>query len=302
MAKKKTQALDDLIMNDDETGDEIELDENSEETTEDSGSNDYYNMQEESNNNSQALVPINTRVLSSDEYSEFFRIISIFADLCNDVDIRNGIIRQRINDNISVFEIDLTPMVGTLSIPICNLKQKLDLFKCFVGQEVTINNDGASYRFSDRFSSLKFLLPHLELLDNKYMTEEDLNQSISMLPEHLLLKTSISKVISDRIKVVSKGFNTNSLLIALDDGKASISSTTLAKEQSAKFINNIVTEQVITCKTNVSVTPFIVDHDNEIVLQVFENDNNKALNEFKTTISDININIYCRSHLLREDS
>ena len=298
MAKEKEQALDDLIM--DEGDDSVSLNENNEETNEDVESNDYYNAPNEESNSSRQLVPIDTMVLTSDEYSEFFRIISIFSDLCNDVDIRDGIIRQRINDNISVFEIDLTPMVGILSIPISNLKQKLDLFKCFVGQEVTINNDGVSYRFSDRFSSLKFLLPHLELLDNKYITEEDLNQSMSMLPEHLLLKTSVSKVISDRIKIVSKGFNTNSLLISLGDGKASISSTTQSKEQSAKFMNDIVTEQVVDCKTNVSVTPFIIDHDNEIILQVYENENNRALNEFKTTISDININIYCRSNLLRE--
>lgn len=201
-----------------------------------------------------------------------------------------------------MFEIDLTPLIGAMSIPICNLKQKIDLFKCFVGQEVIINNDGSSYRFSDRFSSLRFLLPHLELLDNKYMTEEDLSQSISMLPEHLLIKTSISKIISDRIRVVSKGFNTNSLMISMNEGIAAISSTTQSKEQAARFVNDIVTEQVINCKTNVSVTPFIIDHDGDIYLQVFENDNNKALNEFKTTISDVNINIYCRSHLLREEN
>jgi hypothetical protein len=308
MRKKKEQevaALDDLIM--DEQTDEVEVSESDEETESKEikdGGDDYFNDSDSitTSTANQQLDSINTRVLSADEYNEFFRIISIFADLCTDVDIRDGIIRQKINDHVSVFEIDLTPLIGTLSIPISNLKQKLELFKCFSGHEVTINNDSSCYRFSDNFSSLVFLLPHLDLLDNKYMTEEDLSHSISALPEHLMLKTSLSKIISDRIRIVSKGFNTNSVTISLNNDKATISSSTTSKEQTAKFLSNIPTEQVVTCKTNVSTTPFIIDHDGDILLQVFENENDKVLNEFKTTISDVNISIYCRSHLMREGS
>ena len=76
--------------------------------------------------------------LNEEEYNDFLRCLTNLKEICNDVDIRDGVIRQRSNDLTSVFEMNLSPIINDASIPITNLKKKLDLLKTFVGQEVTI--------------------------------------------------------------------------------------------------------------------------------------------------------------------
>lgn len=241
-----------------------------------------------------------TMVLDSSKFGDFIRVLSIFKDLCDDVTIRNGVIRQKSNDNISVFEIDLTPLVGEVSIAISNLKQKLDLFKSFMGQEVTINSNNVFFKFSDNYSNLNFKNPTLEFMYNKFISEEEINRVLSMEEESLMLNTSISKMISDRIKIITGGFNVNNLVVSFNNGSSNIMTINRAKDQSAWFMQNIISECQTVCKTDISVTPFIIDHDNDINFKIYENDNNRVLSKFSTTISDINITIYCRSQLTFE--
>ena len=79
-----------------------------------------------------------TIVLETEEYNDFLRCLINLREICNDVDIRGGYIRQRSNDLTSIFEMDLTSLIGDSQIPITNLKKKLDLLKTFSGQSVTI--------------------------------------------------------------------------------------------------------------------------------------------------------------------
>ena len=70
--------------------------------------------------------------LSMENYEQFLRCLSILKDVCNDADIHGGILRQRTNDSANVFEINMTPIIRTLNIPLVNLKHKLDLLKIFL--------------------------------------------------------------------------------------------------------------------------------------------------------------------------
>ena len=83
--------------------------------------------------------------LNGDQYGELLRIISLLKETCNDVDVRGGIIRQRSNDNSCIYEIDLNPLLEDINLPISNIKQKIDLFKIFVGQDVTVSVDNETY-------------------------------------------------------------------------------------------------------------------------------------------------------------
>ena len=49
-----------------------------------------------------------TRIeMDAEEFNEFLRCLLNLKEICNDVDIREGKIRQRSNDLTSVFEMDL---------------------------------------------------------------------------------------------------------------------------------------------------------------------------------------------------
>ena len=112
-----------------------------------------------------------TIALEAEQYNDFIRCLTNLKDVCNDVDIRGGFIRQRTNGNVSIFEIDITPIVGDINIAIIDLKNKLDLLKMFQGQEVTIEitestpGDPGNFVFSDQFSSLRVVLPSPDFVD-----------------------------------------------------------------------------------------------------------------------------------------
>ena len=101
--------------------------------------------------------------LETAEYSDFLNFITNLKDICTDIDIRNGLVRQRSDDKTSVFEIDLTPILPNVDMALTDIKKKLELLKIFQGQDevtVTINQDGQNcYIFSDGITSIKVLSP-----------------------------------------------------------------------------------------------------------------------------------------------
>ena len=104
--------------------------------------------------------------LDATKYDEFLRVLLILKDICNDVDIREGFIRQRTNDSATVFEIDLTSIISNMNLPISELKNKLDIFKCFSGEEVSISTTDDCFIIADQYSMLKIKNPILEFMDN----------------------------------------------------------------------------------------------------------------------------------------
>ncbi len=110
--------------------------------------------------------------LDSVKYDELLRILLILKDICNDVDIRQGVIRQRTNDSATVFEIDLSSIISNINLPISELKSKLDILKCFSGEEVQITTTDDSFVVSDQYSMLRVKNPILEFLDNKFIIVE----------------------------------------------------------------------------------------------------------------------------------
>ena len=66
---------------------------------------------------------VRTINIDKDQFAEILRCLSLLKDECNDVDIRGGMIRQRSNEKISVFEIDLSPIISDIDLAITDLKR-----------------------------------------------------------------------------------------------------------------------------------------------------------------------------------
>jgi hypothetical protein len=241
--------------------------------------------------------------LDGEKFEELLRCLSVIREHCNDTDIKEGVVRQRANENTSVFEIDMTSLLGDLTIPISGLKQKLDLLKIFSEQEVeiTVNNpeDGNGwYSFSDQYSVLRFEMPDLDYMDNTFITEEEMENIFNLNDEDLVLSADISGFISDRMKIVAAGFNINTVQVDINGEEASISSKTQAGDQYAKFLEGIVTDKVLSCSSHMVITPFIIDHDGDIIFKMYNVQPNVAANKFTTTIADIDIRMFTRSTLI----
>ncbi len=242
--------------------------------------------------------------LNSEQFNVFLRSMSIFKDVCNDIDIRSGFVRQRTNDKFSVFQIDFNSIIPGLNIPITDLKQKLDLFKIFTNSDVTFTTEDTYYTISDQHSSIRFENPDLDFIDNKFLSVDELNNVFITNEEDVILSTEISESISQRMKVITGVFNINSMKVSFEGDKANISARTQSKDQYAELITNIVTEKVINCSTDIVSTPFVIDHDGLIKLKMYgvENDENSiSCNVFSTCIGNIDIKIYTRSSLISEE-
>lgn len=237
--------------------------------------------------------------LDSDKFSTLIRILNIFKDSCSDVDIRNGIIRQKTNDSVSVFEIDLTSILGNISLPISDIKKKLDLFKIFSNQDVTIETGDDFYSISDSYSTIRLRFPSLEFMNNKFMGEEELNRVITISLEQLITDIILTEVISERIKKITHGFGVINLFVNVGD-EISITASNKARDQSAVFVDKIIPTTTIDNKfyTSISIVPFIVDHDGDTLFKMYDIDGGKVLNHITLKNSNIDINIFCRSQTI----
>ena len=236
--------------------------------------------------------------LDATKYDELLRVLFILKDICNDVDIREGFIRQRSNDNSTIFEIDLTSIISTMNLSITELKTKLDIFKCFAGEEVSIVTEDDSFTISDTYSMLKIKNVLLEFLDNKFITSEELARVVVINQEDLILSTNISKKISDRMRIITSSFHVNSLQTIFEGDTASISTSNQSKDNFAKFVSNIVSNRELNHSVNLVITPFIIDHDGDINMEMFDTGNNGVTNSFSTTIGSINTNLYTRASMV----
>lgn len=242
---------------------------------------------------------IKTFSLSSTAFESLIRCISLFQDICTDIDIKNGFIRQRSNDRSTIFEIDLTTIIDDCSFPILQLKDKLPLLKLLRGNDVDINlKENEYYEISDNESKFKFRIPETEYIDNKFMDIEELNSMFILQDTDVILTSNISLTVSNRIKVVKDVYNTNNIFVEFKGDIASIYSKTESNDQSVVFIKDIQTEKELNALSIPVSLPFTIDHDNDILLEMFNYESNISINKFSTKIDSIDIILYSRSELI----
>jgi len=251
--------------------------------------------------------------LNAERYNDLLRAFLAIKDICNDVDMREGIIRQRSNDKTSIFEIDLTPLfeeanvdISQVNIAISAIKDKIDLLKAFAGQEVEIviePGEGGFFSIADEFSLVKFVFPSLQFMDNKYMTRENLNIMFETSDDDLILEYDISNMMSERIKVITSSFHTDVIQVKFEGEEAIAVAATQAKDQFAEIIKGITMNKVIEgCSVNLSNIPFGLDHDTKIEFKMYKDPNQDiSLNTFTTSVGVVQVSIFTRSAIISDN-
>lgn len=258
--------------------------------------------------------------LNEDQYLNLLRCLSAIVDVCNDVDIRNSTIRQRSNDRSVIFDMILDEILrDPVNIPIVNLKQKLDLLKIFASgqienQNISIDVTENSYSVYDQYTELNFKNPNRSYMDNHFLEDTDMQPIVSSLDsESLVLSCEIPYLISNRIKTVTQNFHTVAVKVCYNGSTASIISTSQAKDQVARFLDNIPLEfKIEKVESNVAALPFVIDHDGSVLFESFLKDSKDVerlesgvdkddqiilLNRVTTEIGSIPVVIYFRSSL-----
>lgn len=239
--------------------------------------------------------------LSNEKFTTFLRIINLLKDQANDLDIREGIIRQKNNSENCTYEIKLDEFLN-LNLPIIKIKEKLNLFNTFKNNkesdiiiESNSEDERSNFTISDQYSKLLFAMTDLQYMDNKFITEEELNNSWEINNSELILTVNIPKTITDRIKVVTDVFNTTTAHIIFTNNTAMIKAQTINTEQEAIFLKDIPIATDIECMLIIPRIPFIMDHDGELSLSIYKfvkpNGQEIAYNVFSSMIEDIPIKI-----------
>ena len=240
-----------------------------------------------------------TVTLDLNKYQSFLRLMSMFKDICKDIDIHGGVIRQKTSDGFALIEIDLSYLINDLSFPLVLIAKKIEALKMFQGQDVTIETTDKIVKISDRYSNFEFKKPSPSYIEkaNKFIPSDEIQHIINIADEDLILVTSITKTISDRIKTTAKVFEHNSISISFSNDIGKISMSKDSKDQHVDFIKDIPLEHNISAESILSSTPFIIDHDGDIIFKMYGVNEKAALSQFKMIVDDINITIYHRSTL-----
>lgn len=254
-----------------------------------------------------------TIVLTGDVYEEFFSCIANLKDVCTDIIIKDGIIRQRTDDKNSIFEMDLTDLFGeAVTFPISYIKTKFDLFKVFLGQEITIKihedeeGEGSSwYEISDNLSRIKFDFPAVSFLQNEFVTEEELFGVIfTCQDDDLILETLIEKTITERIKTVTTNFQAHFVRMDFTGDRMSIGAVDPSKTNRVYFLENLHVEMEFDepYLANMTRIPYMINHDTSYNFKLFKQpDEMITQNKITTSIGAVPINIYCKSQLITEN-
>jgi hypothetical protein len=253
-----------------------------------------------------------TIVLTSDLYEEFFSCISNLRDVCTDITINQSIIRQRTDDKNTIFEMDLTDLFGgeQVNIPIAYFKQKFDLFKLFLGQEITIKiheeeDYGDSwYELSDSMSRIKFDFPATDYMQNEFVTEEELGAIFTCTDDDLILETQIEKTITERIRTVTTNFQVHFVKMMFTGQTMSLGAIDPAKTNRVYFLENLPVDMEFDEPyfSNMTKIPFMIHHDTAFSFQLFKQpDDMVTQNKISTSVGAVPVTMYCKSQFMTED-
>ena len=234
------------------------------------------------------------------DFSNLLRCLSLLNGICADVDIRKGILRQKSNDRANIFEADLTPLVSDCDIVMSGLKSKLPLLKGLSRQEVKITSTESDISFSGERSTFQFTNSHPCSPHNEFISSEELANIFPLREEDVALEYSIDKETSKLMKVVSSQLKIVSFQVSFEGNTASIIATTTDTRQYSRIEYGIPIKAPMKCFSSLVVTPFIMDHDGDILLKMYNTQETVCVNKFKTLVGKITVVVYGRSQLIEE--
>ena len=239
--------------------------------------------------------------LKNHDFLNFLRCLSALKDLFNDADIRGGVLRQKSNDNSVIVEMDLTPLISDSDLTLSDLKNKLPLLKGLPRHDVQLTITDDEVYFSGKPSTLKFKNPNPSFLDNKFISSEEFTNIFILKEEDLLLEHVVKKDISAFMKVTAGQLNVASFQILFHGSVASITASTLKKDGCSEIESGIPTQKSLKCFSNVVNTPFLLDHDRNMLFKMYNVQETVCVSKFTSSIGKVALDVYGRSQLINED-
>jgi len=237
--------------------------------------------------------------LDTNDYDSLLSMLSMIKDMCMDIDIHDGIIRQRSDNSYVMYEADLSDLIGKMTLPLLETKPKIDLMKMFLGsEEVIIEANEEQYSFKDDTLKISMIIPISQFVNNKFSSSDEAKQIFDFDNSQHLLSYTFSQKLCERMKIITNNFNIETFSIEFDGETASIKASPESKNQSALIVKDIDLDINISDKyANLTSLLFIPEHDGDLEYNMFIN-NGILTSKVSTSIKGINYNIYSRTRLM----
>lgn len=246
-------------------------------------------------------------IITREKFNNFLKILRMIENACNDVEIYNSKILQRTNDRYCIIDVDLSSIFETpCSFAISKIKNKNQLFKILETNDaeeqetdnITIILDDKFCIFEDSISELKFTQPLVsKYLDNPYIKDEKILQSISCKEEDLLFEQTINSNLVKRIRNICDGFAMDHITCKVKNDKISFNVTTLDKQNSSDVIKNMSLNRIEENKYKFDIQAFAFTLEgNEVNIKFYKSSKSKIITYFfNQEIFDIPVRIIGRA-------
>ena len=160
--------------------------------------------------------------LQTETFAKFSSIMNLVSKICTDMTIKSGVIRQYSDRRHAIFFIDLSDLLGDMTLYLAGVASKVDLLDPFKKQGVTVNlevtNPSSSatgfYIFKDDYSKIEFQKPFERYINNKFMSHEELTSRLSVDGEGRIFEYQISKFLLERLTALQKGLGASIVKLA----------------------------------------------------------------------------------------
>jgi len=116
-----------------------------------------------------------------------------------------------------------------------------------------------------------------------------------------LFEHVVKKDISDFMKVTAGQLNVASFQVLFHGNVASITASTLKKDGYSEIESGIPTRKSLKCFSNVVNTPFLLDHDRNMLFKMYNVQETVCVSKFISSIGKVAMDVYGRSQLINED-
>lgn len=241
---------------------------------------------------------MNTK-LNPGSFSHFLRCLSLVRYNSAAVDIRGGVLRQRTSGKICIFQMDLRPLISTIDICIDDVHRKLRKLTKLSKQKVSITVSNNKILFSSRWHTSKFNTHGIDPSNNKFITAKEFSDLYTLKEQDLVLEHVLTKNISKLMREVYNKGNVFSFEILFTGDNASITADAIFGKKTYTLKYGIPIKRHSKGVLTLDVSPFLIDHDGDVLFQMYNTQENVYIGKFTTSIGKITINVYCKA-LLRE--
>jgi hypothetical protein len=249
-------------------------------------------------------MPNFKEILKLEDYRKLLNSLKIISNYIDDIDMKNGIIRQRTPDKATIISLDLSS-VFKQDLSVASVKSKLSILELLLDdeeEEITIQAADNFWFVFNKRSVFKFTWSSEARLSTNYIEGDAFKEKFEsyMTDESLLHKINITERsdVHRKIKKVCESYNSDKITLSVDDkGKLGLSIDSLDKRNTS-IIYSYNAKDIINNQYSIVIRSNFIDKMdtksvNEIVFYDELVDRPKvSIVKADCTIEDMNLNIY----------